>query len=167
MRGKAGNRGVTLVELIVVVTIVIILSAVLNFSFQGWMGRYNVESQIRQMYSDLMEARISAMQRNRLFFVRFPDASSYEIYEDTNPSPDGNGALNTTLDRRLDSFPKTLRYALVWGGGNISVDQRGMVKSPNSIISVNTTLNADYDCIQLSPTRISLGKMAGGSCVIK
>ena len=178
MRETNDNRGVTLVELIIAVTIVVILATVLNFTFQGWMGRYNVESQIRQIYGDMMEARVEALQRKRVYFVRFPTATSYEIYEDDNPGPDGNGTLETAADRRLAGFPKTVAYPLIWAGGNITFDSRGMgtvQKPPNITLQVNTTVVADYDCLRLSPlvsplgiySSFSLGKWDGSACVIK
>lgn len=164
------RSGVTLIELLVVIVIIGVLMASLGFFYQGWMGRYNVESQIRQIYSDLMNARIKAMQNNRFQFLTFPNATSYTMYEDTN----GNGTLQTASDTQLAGFPKQLKYAFTWTGGVIpndviSFDMRGFVSSPGILanpnnsnyhdkIRINTTLNADYDCICLSQTKISTGK---------
>jgi type II secretory pathway pseudopilin PulG len=168
------------VELIVALTIVVVLAVALNASFQGWMGRYNVESEIRQLYGDMIQARAMAMQRKRSFFLIFPSTTQYSLYEDTNTAPDGNGTLETASDTVLGGFPKTVSYGLTWttGGtipydgtasGRIMFDDRGLVTFPAGAdkIIVNTTRIADYDCILVSQTRISLGKATGGACVVK
>ena len=77
------NRGITLIELIVVISIIGILAVALGFTFQGWMGGYRIESQTKEMYVDLMNARARAMQRNRSHFV-VVTANDYQIFEDTN-----------------------------------------------------------------------------------
>ena len=38
------NKGVTLVELLIVFSIIAILVLALGFSYQGWMARYKVDS---------------------------------------------------------------------------------------------------------------------------
>ncbi len=94
------NHGITLIELIIVISIIGILAVALGFEFTGWMGGYRVESQTKEMYVDLMNARARAMQRNRVHFVRLfiPPTQYTNMYDDTNPAPDGDGTyLQTAL----------------------------------------------------------------------
>jgi prepilin-type N-terminal cleavage/methylation domain-containing protein len=176
MKTIFGNsRGITLVELLVVVSIIAILAMALEFSYQGWMGRYEVESEVKQIVSDLVYARATAMQENRDYFVEFPDTTSYTMYRDTNPATEGNGLLEDTganLDAVVTGYPKKVTFPLTWGGGYITFDRRGGI-SGGSIsvppappttdsIRINTTEDADLDCILLSDTSISQGKW--GDC---
>jgi len=167
---KMNNRGITLIELIVVVTVIAILVVALGFEFRGWVGGYRVESQVKEIYVDLMNARARAMQRNRAHFVDFPIATQYRIQEDTND--------DNVSDTTLPTFPKTVGYTINWdGGGTIRLDNRGVISFPTidadpavvGIISLTlpADVTPDYDCIELGPTRINMGLITGGICVAR
>ena len=184
------DSGVTLIELLVVITIATVLIVALGFEFTGWQGKYKVESQIKDIYSDLMNARINAMQKNRAHFVNFPDTVSYTIYDDDsdgiNKVPDGDGVFQPgtgdAADRELPTFPKSIENAYTVTIGTTGAPQtftfntRGLL-SPNKTICIFTDfdgdkisdVNPDYDCIILSNTRINMGKLQkqdtdGGVC---
>lgn len=93
------NRGMTLIELIVVITVVGILIAAISTDFLGWRSKYKVESQMKEMYIDLMNARSRAMERNRLHFVTLTQ-SQYTINEDLDPWPDGDEILTSNDNNR-------------------------------------------------------------------
>lgn len=161
-------QGVTLVEIIVVVAVIGILLTVVGFQFEGWLTRYNVENEIKNMYVDLMNARARAMQRNRAHFVVLTTGTMlYTVYEDTNPAPDGNGTYDAGLDTQVVALSKTLQRTINWnGGGNITFSTQGLA-SPLGTIDLTSTADPDYDCIVISMTRINLGKYSGGSCNVK
>jgi len=161
------NNGITLIELIIVISIIGILAVALGFEFTGWMGGYRVESQTKEMYVDLMNARARAMQRNRSHFVTLA-ATQYTIYEDTNPAPDGNGTLETASDDQV--LQRNRDYAIVpalsFGATQFTFDRNGLV-SHNGTIRLSSSLTPDYDCIVLFSTRINMGRWNGASCDAK
>jgi Tfp pilus assembly protein FimT len=161
------DNGVTLVELVVTFSVLIILVASLAFSYQDWIAKYRGESQIKEMYIDLMNARARAMERNRVHFADGTGAS-YSIYEDTNPGPDGNGTLETGADTRLPTFPKTVRYPVTWTGGGttITFGRNGMI-SPSGDMFITTTADTDYDCMTITAMKINMGKKNGSICEAK
>lgn len=179
-----GSRGFTLVELIIAVTVVMILAVALNFSFQGWMSGYNIESEIKQIQTDLMYARARAIERARFHFVTLPSATTYTIYEDDSNGvtkvPDGDTQLQpgtgATADTQLAPFPKTVSYPMTWGGGTITFDKKGYINAltvpitsnaPGIIIVSSAGYTPDYNCILLTNTKINIGKMNGTNCVVK
>jgi hypothetical protein len=177
------ENGMTLVELVLVIAIIIILAGgVLKFSFEGWQAGYNVESQMKQMYIDLMNARTRAMDKNRVHFVLL-SATQYKIQEDIDPWPDGDGCLkagdspSTLPTGYTDPVPLMQinldsRYPIVWSAAGdppactgsvnppprIQFDAKGYSYSTRQICS-NTAVNTDYNCIEITESRIKIGKL--------
>jgi len=159
----AGEKGFSLVELMVVIAIVGVLAIALGYTYEGWMGRYKVEKATKDLYTDLMTARVNAMTRQRMYFVAI-NAANYSMSADTNDSAalDAGDAVQPT-------FPKAVEYALNenFAGNVLSFDKRGVV-SPNGSIWFTTTMDSDYDCIVIFSTRVNMGKRdGGGNCVAK
>jgi len=154
------ENGVTLIELIIVISIIGILVVALGFTFQGWLGRYKVESQMKEMHIDLMNARASAMQRNRAYFVTW-GTLQYVVYEDTSPAPDGNGNLEAGFDRLVMQKSLDRQYPITWSDitdTEVEFTTNGLSNDTKTICS-NTDADADYNCIEISATRINLGQL--------
>jgi Tfp pilus assembly protein FimT len=175
------NNGVTLIELIVAASVVIIIVVALGFSFEGWMGSYKAESQMKEMYTDLMNARARSMERNRSHFVSLT-TTQYTIQEDISPWPDGDGSLtaadNTRPTGYNDPIPllqKNLnpKYPITWsdiGDTQIDFTTRGL-SNDTKTICINSDIDTDNNCIVISETRMNLGKLTtkipapyGGTC---
>ncbi|OPY81024.1 MAG: hypothetical protein A4E64_00080 [Syntrophorhabdus sp. PtaU1.Bin058] len=161
------KKGFTLIEVCVVIAIAGILAGLAFVNFSGLSNKYNLENQVREMYSDLMNTRIMAMNKNRSHFMVLA-AGSYTTYDDTN----GNGQLNIGTDTQILGA-KILKNQMAWTGGNqIEFNSRGLCRT-QSTICVYSTLNPAYDCIKVSWTRIIMGKLttqgvcSSDNCVAK
>lgn len=184
------DSGITLIELLVVVAIAGILAIALGASFVGWQGSLRVESEIKKLYDDLMDARLKSMQKNRVHFVDFTDTETYTIYEDDSNGaakvPDGDGVLQRgsgdAADTEFPASPRTLKYEVTIGTAagvppiTFEFRRRGMVFPERTICMFTdfdgdkeSDVHPDHDCIVLAATRIKMGKLQkqdtdGGIC---
>ena len=157
-------RGFTLIEVLIVVALIGILSGVGIALTRDMVMRYRVESEIKELYGDLMYARMHAMHTNKTYFVDLA-TNAYVMYADTNPAPFGDNQLQTGGDHKI-SEKSSLKKALDWsGGGTVSFNARGLA-STGTTICVKSSVNPSCDCVKVSPTRIILGKIKSqsGSC---
>lgn len=163
----AGKKGFTLVELMITIAILGFLSWMAVTSFTRLSEQYAVETETKQLYADLMDARGRAMQRSRVFFVRLT-ASGYSTHEDASPAPDGNGIFDSGQDRQVVSAK--LNHAVnqnLSGGWNFSFDRNG-IASETGVIWFSSPVKADYDCISVRETRTKMGQYDGaGNCAEK
>jgi len=176
--------GFSLIELLVVMIITGILATLGTVSFTGWVRKHDIESQVREIYTDLMNARLTAMHQNRTHFITL-SANQMRAYEDNDPAPNGDGSLTLGSDnplclweRKRDEVVdaacpfsgslsyKNLRFPATWNGtATLEFNARGLSNSDKSIC-VFSTHNPSYDCIVVSTTRIRMGKIInqGGGC---
>jgi prepilin-type N-terminal cleavage/methylation domain-containing protein len=173
------KKGFTLIELLLVMVIIGILLAIAGISGKTWLDKYRVETQMKEMAVDLMNARVSAMQRNRMYFMVFnptPTATQYTIYEDTGPGQqEGNGTFEPA-DRQVLQKSFNSNYALTIPGvavNSINFDPKGLASmspgqmGPEQTIRVAATFGAAYDCIVISATKIRMGVWNGANCVVQ
>lgn len=151
-----------MIELAIVLGIVGGLIAATAFAYQGWMGRYRVERATCELYTDLMQARLRAIQTNHHHFAVLDDYS-YSITEDTNDSGSHDNG-----DRLLPNFPKPLEYLLCKNGnGNgLTFEKRGMISQIRTVWFTSSS-DPDYDCMKISRSRIIMGRYENGACTAR
>jgi Tfp pilus assembly protein FimT len=154
-------------EILITMAIIGILVVIGVSNFGGLNEKYKVEAETKQLYADLMDARGRAMQRNRMFFVRF-SGTGYATYEDTNTPPDGNGVWDNAADTRVANVTvaHTITTALTGGATEFVINRNG-IASVTGNLRFSSTAIPDYDCITIGPTRIKMGQYIGGACVEK
>lgn len=169
VRMARGAPGLTLVELLVVLSIFAALLLVLGASFQGWMAKYKVEDDTKRIFAALSAARLQAMQKKRIYFVVIDNATfrAVRTYEDTDPAPDGDGARSGP-DTLRDTVTTSYTIAPSFSGGatEFFFDRDG-VPNVSGTISLVSSFSPDYDCIRIDTTRIKMGHTNGGTCLEK
>ncbi|MCW5213283.1 GspH/FimT family pseudopilin [Desulfobulbus sp. TB] len=92
----SNSRGFSFVELIVVIALVGLLSAIGLPSLLRSLPEKRLKNAARSLYADLQKARLQAVKENAMAFVQFtPADGSYALYVDE----DGDKSLDITVDR--------------------------------------------------------------------
>lgn len=163
--GRAGRRGLTVVELMVSLAIVVVLAAIAVPSMRDYVARKRVEGVAQELVTDLRWLRTLRTQRNETVGIRFGSNSSstcYVIYalggesgvcdctRSTGVCPSDMPELKTVnLPRSngvtVSATPSGLtvsRYNLPMGGATLRVT----VASPNggsALVTTNAALLPD------------------------
>ena len=165
--------GFSLIELLVVVIILGIVASLGTVSFTGWIRKHDLESQVKEMYTDIMNARLTAMHQNRSHFISL-SANQITASEDTDGDGAGDSPLCIWNRNRGDpvdaSCPndkslsyKNIKFPATWNGtATLEFNARGL-SNTNKTICVFSTYNPSYDCIVVSTTRIRMGKLINQS----
>jgi prepilin-type N-terminal cleavage/methylation domain-containing protein len=163
--------GFTLVELMVVVSIAVLLLAWGLPSYSSWKKKHDVENQMVQLYSDIQFGRMTAYSGKVVSGVWWggnTPFASYQIRSDAN----NNGTIDDTgVDTQIGATVSP-KYAITSSAAqnSVSFDGRGFwsPSGPNPItFSVAPSFGAAVDCVTVSSTRVTLGKMTAGSCAPK
>jgi type IV fimbrial biogenesis protein FimT len=143
-----GERGFSLVEMLVVVAIIGVLLAVATLQFSSYTQKANIESQVRTMYADVMEARSQALlqKTGRSFGTT---ATLFTVY---------NGAGAPIVQKTL-TYPVSFDFS-----DKITFDTRGVADGTKTICVGPAGNAANIDSISLTETMIQLGKRNGGAC---
>jgi Tfp pilus assembly protein FimT len=166
---KLRTRGFTLTGLLFVVATSGILMGMAVSAMKGVSERNDAAYQIRQMHSDMMNARIRAFQGRRTHFL-VVTPNEYQIIEDTNES---GGKSPDRGDIALWNIPKQLRFPSLWSG-TVTLDASGSMSNSAASYLIDTTLDIRFDtdgiksdcnCIAIGPTRIRDGIWDGAKCV--
>lgn len=171
MKITGDSRGFSLVEMLIVIGIILILLTIAVPAFNTWLTKYNVEDQIKQIYSDLQTARSRALYTKRMHFVTMA-GTNQTIYDDTSPLPYGDQVLTIGLDTQIQT--RNYSSAISTSVGfppNLSFDSRGLsnigggLPGLSQAICVLSTANPDYDCIVVTQSSMNMGKLnPGGAC---
>jgi len=149
------NMGFSIIELITVIAILGIMLGIAGMFGHDWLERCRVEGQTRELYADLMHARVSALQKNRVFIVDLQTGNQYAIYEDTNEDEDLQPTQDTLVAQKATRFP--LQHHLGLGLATFKFKENGLV-SRNGSIKFDSSVDPFSNCINLFSTRILMGK---------
>jgi type IV pilus assembly protein PilA len=145
-------RGFTLVELIVVIALIGLLSALGSFGFSQYIKKSQIASQTRLLYGDLMEYRLKALYEKKNWTFKI-SATGYGIY---------SSALTTVAPVKTVS----LKYNIENNNAtDIVYDSQGMANVSGKSVCVTSANDAVVDSVVISQTRVQIGKrQAGANC---
>jgi prepilin-type N-terminal cleavage/methylation domain-containing protein len=148
------QSGFTLIELMVVVTIIGIFLAIATLNFTQWNDKYTVESYTKEIHSILMRARNDAANTNTQRLVTLA-ANQVQIVQDIN----GNSVVDAGEPTITNPYP---RFTIQSTISPIVFDRRGIanlvVNQSISIIGYSPNASPGVDCIVVFATRINMGR---------
>ena len=157
-------RGVTLLELMVVIAIAAILALLAIPGLGQWKRRYDVETTIRDVYNALNEARMRAFSEKRVCGLAWNSSpvSQLELRCDT----DGDGEI-TDSDGSEEIWTKSLKVALdadFGGATRCTFNYKGFAKTLGNFHYSGSEVSPDYSCVKVARTRIKMGKWDETTC---
>ena len=155
MRIVKKNSGFTLIELMVVIVVIGIFVAIGVPNFMSWLPKYRLKSAVRDLYSNMQLAKMTAVKSNQDCTVTYStDPDQYVL----------SGALSKTVV--LEDYGSGVNFN---GPGNetfavttITFNSRGTSNSGYAYLS-NSGNIAYYKVGPLSSGVIKLQKWVGGS----
>lgn len=159
-----GRKGISLIELMIVICIISILLAIATINFNNWTRRHNIEKEVKELYSDLMFVRQQALVTGMNHRANFATDNSivFRRYSSEGDIP------GTVVRSRNVNFPITISVPTE---RVIEFNTRGMLVESASgaeekSICIFTNANPPLDSIYITQTRINVGKIInqGNSC---
>jgi type II secretion system protein H len=103
MRNKTGQKGFTLVEVMIVVAIIGILTAIATPALLAWLPNVRLKAAARDLYSKMQRTRMEAIRTNGTRAIVFdPPTNSYLVCSssgaDTNWSTIADNTVTETVD---------------------------------------------------------------------
>jgi type IV fimbrial biogenesis protein FimT len=167
MDGKMKEeRGFTLVELMVVISITALLLAWGMPAYSTWKEKHDIENEIVQLYSDLQFARMTAYGNKVLTGVWWGGGANIAAYQIISDA-DGDGAIGNSSGDTEIGAGVTAKYSITStvSQNSVSFDGRGFLNPPNpTSFYIASSSGAASDCVSVSLTRINVGKWDGTSC---
>ena len=115
------SKGFTLIEVLIVIAIIGVLSAIAIPSISSWLPNYRLKSAARDLYGAAMKAKGEAVKRNVNCAITFNQqiggiSQAYIVYVDADT--DCEFDAGETIVSQLTNWPKQVMLDTTEGGGD-------------------------------------------------
>jgi len=147
-------KGFTVIELLIVIAIIAIISAVIYKPISIKIQQHKVNSEIKKVYGLLQEARMLAFSRKKSLQFSFSGSNAC-IYDLSTSPPTQIKCISLELPISFSS------------GGNLKITDRGTFSNQGTIRYTGSTTTPTVNCIVVSTTRVKMGVWDGSNCKVK
>lgn len=151
VRKITSHKGITLMEVIVVIAIMAVVLSITIPYYSKWKKRMSVESDTKKIYGVLQTYRMKAFTEKKEFYVEL-NGKNLDIYDKAT----NKKVFTISLENRF-KFTGSTRT-------KIDIDQRGTFYGSSIYAEDYDKADAQYDCIAISDIRVRLGKYNGARC---
>jgi prepilin-type N-terminal cleavage/methylation domain-containing protein len=133
-----GQRGYSLVEILITIAILIILAAIAIPSFQGYVINTNLKSAGRDLSADFFNCKERAVAESRMYRITFNVGANYIIEQCNNTGSPCNG-YTTIATKTPATFNANIQItnAAFGNGSSITFQTRGTA-TPGSVTLTNS-----------------------------
>jgi len=150
---KKRKRGFTLIEMMVVIAIIAVLSAIAVPSFMEYARNQRLNGAARQVYTDLMNARQQAVTENKKMIVQFVNNHQYQFVRDNDASETVTTGDETLVLRDIHPDYSDVTFSASF---NPAFRPNGTGKNPK--ITLTSSSTGKTKCIKISTAgRIKIG----------
>lgn len=125
------NKGVTLLELMIVIAIIVVLLTLGYMSFRVLKANYDLTSATNQLYADLEWVRQKSMGSAHLYGIVFA-TNGYTVFEDINDNHQYDNSTDKTI--KTETFKN---ISLASSHGQVVYSRRGTPNSQSTITLSN------------------------------
>ncbi len=151
--------GVTLIEMLVVLSILAILISIGIPAYTRWVTKYKIQNDTKTIFGVLNQARIKAFSEKRTCGISWSDSTFSQIELRCDKNYDGDINATDELIQRID-----LKTTFKDGSYNKVTFKKEGFGTSKTICTTLPEYNSKYNCIKISSTRILMGHYSGGDC---
>lgn len=152
------ERGFTLIEIIVVMSIIAVVSTIATLSWRNMVMKSAIETQIKTLHADMMALRLEALYTKRERSITV-SGNGFRIYSSTVTSV----TPLVTKSYKYNFYPSSLKKVTFDTSGMANGYQGSFCVDPHGDLTV--AIDAAVDSLVVSQARINLGKRdEGGNC---
>lgn len=131
------NKGFTLVEVMIVIAIFAVIAAVITPTFLASRDHSKVKGDAVNLRAVFESAKLRAIKHNTNVVVRFPDATSYQVFIDTNRNNVQDAGEDLIANETL--APGVTITSNTFTDNDMAFNPRGMANGPNSTGTITMT----------------------------
>jgi prepilin-type N-terminal cleavage/methylation domain-containing protein len=150
------NEGFSLSEVLTVVAIIGIMSAIAIPSMMAWLSNKGLQSAARELYSNMKKAQSLAVKQNRNCAVTFNGTAGYTVYIDAATPWNASAATNNNFVHNAGAGERIIAQVLWSDYRNVQLES---APTFNNNTAGNPTFSFQPDLIPIDPFGAGNGKV--------